>query len=147
LSQDSPGVVGSLLARTEVYARMLAMIFAVLDKKLVIEIIHLKAALHWAAYVEESVWHLFSDVTEQVKEQSLVDFAEKIFLLLVNRGPMTRTEISKAFSGHKTSEIKEGLERLLNQAPARIEQVKEKTTGRSKEIYKVKEAKKAKKAV
>lgn len=146
LSQDNPGIVGSLLARTEVYARMLAMIFAVLDKKLVIEIVHLKAALHWVAYVEESVWHLFSDVTEQVKEQSLGDFAEKIFLLLANRGPMTRTEISKAFSGHKTSEIKEGLERLLNQAPARVEQIKEKTTGRSKEIYKVKEAKKAKKA-
>lgn len=147
LSQDNPGIIGSLLARTEVYARMLAMIFAVLDKKLVIEIVHLKAALHWVAYVEESVWHLFSDANEQAKEQSLVDFAEKIFLLLVNRGPLTRTDISKAFSGHKTLEIKEGLERLLNQAPARIEQIKEKTTGRSKEVYKVKEAKKAEKAI
>jgi hypothetical protein len=125
LSQDHPGIIGSLLARIEVYTRMLAMVFAVLDKKIVIEMSHLQAALSWVTYVEESLWHLFSNATEQSKEQALSDFADKIIDLLRRQGPLSRTEISKAFNRHKTSEIKDGLERLLNESPPRIEQVKE----------------------
>ncbi len=139
LSQDSAGIIGSLLARSEVYARMLAMVFAIFDKKIVIEIPHLKAAVRWIAFSEESIKHLFSNINEQTKESEIDSFAEEIFNLLKKNGTMTRTDINKAFNGHKTAqEIKEALQRLLHQTPVRISQTIEKTAGRSKELYSAK---------
>ncbi|HSW70544.1 MAG TPA: DUF3987 domain-containing protein [Gammaproteobacteria bacterium] len=145
VSRDIPGVVGSLLARTEVYCRMLAMIFAVLDKKSVIELAHLKSALRWIVYMEESVRYLFSKVSEKANEEKLVLFAEEIFMLLKAKGGMTRTDISGAFSRHKAAkEITDALKYLLSQSPARIVQTIKKTPGRSKEVYSAKEEKKEK---
>ncbi len=139
LSQDDPGIIGSLLARTEVYARMLAMIFALFDKKIVIEISHLRASLRWIAYVKESAWYLFGNITEQIKEHDVDEVGKKILTTLKEKGIMTRTEINKIFNGHKTAkQINEALERLLNQTPASISQIQERTSGRSKVTYKAK---------
>lgn len=139
LSQDNAGIIGSLLARSEVYARMLAMVFTIFDKKTTIEISHLESAVRWIAYIEESIKHLFRNTNDQVKESEISNFSEEIFLLLKKNGSMTRTEINKAFNGHKSGQaIKEALERLLNQSPACITQTFEKTFGRSKEIFSAK---------
>ncbi|MDR3476612.1 MAG: DUF3987 domain-containing protein [Gammaproteobacteria bacterium] len=141
ISQDSPGIVGSLLARSELYCRMLAMIFAVLDKNVSIEISHIKAAICWMKYVKDSVWHMFGNIEQQYRDAEVYELATKIFDLLRIRS-MSSTEISKSLNHHKTSkEISEALSFLLNQSPARITQSKEDTKGRPKIIYAAKKAK------
>lgn len=146
LSQDNPGLIGSLLARTEVYTRMLAMIFALLDQKNVIELSHLKASARWISYTDQSIRYLFGSLEDQFKENEKTKFAEEVFQVLLQR-QMNRTDLNKHFNGHKaSSEIKNALEWLLNQSPARIVQIKQKTGGRSKIIFTAKKAEKEEKA-
>ena len=139
LSQDNPGIIGSLLARSEMYVRMLAMIFAILDKKIVIEIVHLQSALFWIDYFDESVSYLFSDYIEQSERNNTNELAENILkqLRIANR-QMTRTEINRANKSATGAEIKNALQQLLTQTPVQIEQIEERTTGRKRISYRSK---------
>lgn len=126
LSADIPGNTGALLARAEVYTLMLAMIFALLDKKTSIDSDHIEAALCWIDFVGDSVRYLF----QNGNEAHLEGIAQEILRQLQEQGQMTRTEINKAFNGHKSAEeIKQALEHLLYQTPPRIQQLKDENTG------------------
>ena len=137
LSADVFGNVGIILARTEVYTRMLAMIFALFEKKVIIEVSHIRAAVCLIDYFHESVKFIF----QQKHEAEIDNLANKILMLLQEQKQMTRTEISNALNGHKlASEIEKALSHLLNQAPSRISQIKQSGTGgRAKIIYQLSE--------
>lgn len=60
LTRDRDGKGGSLLARSEMYARMLAMIFAAMEGRLEIEPRDLWAAIAWVEYWHGSVTYIFN---------------------------------------------------------------------------------------
>jgi len=147
LSNDRDGHIGALMARVEVYARMLAMIFCLLDKKIVIEVSHLEAAFYWIAYVESSIMYLFNDVNKQKELNDTENLSQRILNLFKTQESLSKTEINKAFNGHiKSKEIEHALSFLLNLSPPPILQIIEKTGGKDKYIFKLVPAEKAEKA-
>ena len=138
ISVDLPGVTGALTARSEVYVRMLAMIFALLDSSTTIEPSHLRAAIHWLDYVTESTRYIFGNEGEQKALDDLEIFAQKVLAVIKDKGTATRTDINNAFHNHKTAtKLNEVLDYLLTATPARIEAVKEKTRGRPSTVYRL----------
>lgn len=132
ITRDIPGTTGALLARSEMYVRMLAMIFALFDQQLIIEIKHFKAAICWIDYVGDSVRYLF----QGADENRIETISNDIIKMLQTKNEMTRTDFNKAFSGHLSSTlITEALTHLLNQSPQRIVQSKHKTHGRRRVSY------------
>jgi hypothetical protein len=59
ITRDLDGKAGSLMARSEVYARMLAMVFCLMDRRSEIEPCDLRAALAWVEYWHQSITYIF----------------------------------------------------------------------------------------
>jgi len=59
VTEDHPGKAGSLMARSEIYARMLAMVFALLDRRTTIEPGDILTALEWVRYWTSSIQYVF----------------------------------------------------------------------------------------
>jgi len=63
LSEKRPGVVGELMGRAPANVIRLALIYALLDKSIVIDVPHLKAAKAVMDYSEESIAQVFAGIT------------------------------------------------------------------------------------
>jgi hypothetical protein len=97
LSADRPGLLGAVVARAEAQVIRLALIYALLDCALQIDVPHLEAAMAVWAYSDESAQRIFGD--------SLGDpTADEILTALRRTGAMTRTEISNLFARHRTAD-------------------------------------------
>jgi hypothetical protein len=123
LSKGKPGMLGSLIARSEPQVLRLSLVYALLDCSPLIQKEHLFAALAVWTYFENSARFIFG-------EQKPNPIADKILeaLGLVPQG-LTRTEISSLFGRNKS---KEELEEALTALVARgeVRSVKEESTGR-----------------
>lgn len=118
ITRDREGRAGSLMARSEVYARMLAMVFALLDKRKVIEAGDLLSALAWVEYWRESIDFIWRDGEKQTE---LDDFTKQV-LAQVNGHPGVKlSDLQEHWKRKKTQEVKAALETLLNLAPPLIE--------------------------
>ena len=118
ITQDREGLAGSLMARSEVYARMLAMIFALLDKRDVIEPADLLMALAWVEYWRQSI----EFVWRQGEHQTELDDFTKAVLEQVTRAPGVKlSDLQEHWKRKRTDEVKAALETLLNLAPPLIE--------------------------
>jgi len=97
LSAAKPGIVGSLLARSEAQVIRLALIYTLMDCKKQIEICHLKAALAVWGYAEDSVRYIFQSITGD-------SIAERV-LAALNNNPegLTRTQINHVLGKHHSS--------------------------------------------
>jgi len=137
ISSERPGIEGTLLARTETYARMLAMIFAILDRSNTINTAHLKAALAWIDYWVNSIAYIFNDRVKVVRDQKALDNAHQIRMHLCRCGKgCSRSEISREFHGHLSKkELDEALAILLNSTSPLITANKIKTDGAMKTVY------------
>jgi hypothetical protein len=106
ISRDLPGLLGALTGRAEAHTLRLALIYAALDCADAIGEPHLQAALALMDYAADSVLYLFGDATGN-------DVADRILSELREAGDLTRTEISKLFSGNvKAQRITTALEQL-----------------------------------
>jgi hypothetical protein len=117
ISRDLPGLLGALTGRAEAHTLRLALIYAALDCSNSIDVPHLRAALAVMDYAADSVLYLFGDATGN-------DVADRILAELREAGDLTRTDISKLFSGNvKAQRITTALEQLeaLNLAAPRTE--------------------------
>lgn len=140
LSKALSGRVGALMARAAPYGRMLSMIFALLDSTTTIGIVHIKAAEAWLAYVEESIRYIFGEHEQHAKSQDAELLAEKIFEIVKARGKATQTEINNALLRKKTGgELSAAIDFLTKEVPSRIDWHVEKTQGRSRTVYFVRE--------
>lgn len=123
LTAEQPGIAGALLVRVEIYCRMFAMIFALLDRSCVIEPVHIKAALAWVNYWKGSVTYIFQSLAAKAEEQRLDAISNEVLEFIKANPRCTRTAITMAFKHHFTGQqITEALNRLLNAAPALINQ-------------------------
>lgn len=98
LSEARPGLFGAITARAEAQVLRLALVYAVLDGSAQIAVQHLKAALEVWRYCAQSARYIFGC--------SLGDPAadEILRLLKDSQCGLTRTELSKHFGNHKSSD-------------------------------------------
>jgi hypothetical protein len=126
ITRDRDGKAGSLLARSEMYARMLAMIFALMDKRSVIEPCDLRAALAWLDYWHHSVTYIYLCGDDDAE---LNEFDKELLAVVTKQPGISLSQIQEHWHRKKTTAVKGSLERLLNMAPPLIECKKDDTTG------------------
>jgi phage/plasmid primase-like uncharacterized protein len=132
ITRDREGKGGSLLARSEMYARMLAMIFAALDGRLVIEPKDLLAAFAWIEYWNASITYVFNC---EDNEGDLDPFVAEVLEVVAKTPGISLSRLQATWLHKRTKQVKEALEVLLNLAPPLIEQRKEPTVGRPVHRY------------
>ncbi len=124
LTMEQNGKAGVLLVRTEIYCRMLAMIFALLDQSAVIEPQHIKAALAWINYWKDSVNYIFGKLAEQAKANKVNETAKSVYEFISKNSGCSRTDLTKFFKNKKLTsvEMTNALNHLMNVAPPLIKQ-------------------------
>lgn len=118
LTKDREGKLGSLLARAEVYARMLAMIFALLDCRDEIEPCDLLAALAWVDYWVESAAYVFR--TGDGDDDQLSELETEVFELIRKNPGIALSGIQEHWHRNKTGPVRKALEKLSSMAPPLI---------------------------
>jgi len=123
LTKELNGLPGNLLVRTEIYCRMLAMIFALLDCSKVIEPQHIKASLAWINYWKDSVIYIFGTLAAKAESNKLNESAKSVYEFIAKNSGCTRTDLTKFFRGKILSPEMTGvLNHLMNAAPPLIRQ-------------------------
>lgn len=123
LTAEQPGIAGALLVRTEIYARMLAMIFALLDQAAVIEVVHLKAALAWIDYWQSSVTYIFQTLSAKAEASRLDESANEVLEFIRANKKCSRTQITTGFRNRLSSgQITGILNHLMSAAPPLVHQ-------------------------
>lgn len=126
LTRDRDGKGGSLLARSEVYARMMAMIFAAMDGRTLIEPCDLQAAIAWVEYWHASVTYVFNTPDD---EGALDAFTASVLDAITAKPGITLTQLQEHWNRKRTKEVRASVERLMNLAPPLVECHKDETTG------------------
>jgi len=94
LSAGSHGTAGAIGGRAEAQVMRLAGLYALLDECRRIGTAHLRAALAVWQYAEDSIRAIFGDLTGD-------DDADTV-LAALRAGPLSDTEVSQLFGGHKS---------------------------------------------
>lgn len=120
ITQDRDGLAGALMARSEVYSRVLASCFAMLDKRDLIAPEDFEAAFAWVDYWRASAEYIFRADDDQ-GDDGLTDFDREVLQAVMREPGITLTGIGAIWHRHKTKEVSHSLEVLLNLAPPLIE--------------------------
>ena len=126
VTRDLDGKAGSLMARSEVYARMLAMVFCLMDQRREIEPCDLMAALAWVEYWHQSITYIFLTGDDEPEVDA---FTNNVLELVAGRPGIKLSELQEHWHRKKIPEVKASLEKLLNLAPPVIEMRKDGNTG------------------
>lgn len=132
LSDPTDGdLVNGLLERRAPMLLRMAMLFALTDLSLQIEVGHLRAALAWTRYHRDSVRFIFNDAAGEEAVRLSSDAAAKIAEYLRQHGQCSRSELhTKCLAGHvSATRLDEALDVLLMESPPRIEVIEGPTTG------------------
>lgn len=114
------GRFGELSSRHDTYRLMFAMIFAILDGRMTIEVIDLERACVWIDYAQESITFIYSNEIDEAKQKGCDTLVEQIIERLKVKS-MTRTELSVSFNRNKkASELKDAVSHLVNSSPPLI---------------------------
>ncbi|SOD42221.1 toprim domain-containing protein [Nitrosovibrio sp. Nv4] len=132
ITRDREGKAGSLLARSEMYARMLAMAFAAMDGRLIIEPKDLRAAFAWVEYWSSSVSYIFNCGDD---DGALDPEAAKVFEIIKVEPGITLSELQQRWNNKSTKKVTNALKVLLDLAPPLIEERKRETAGRPARTY------------
>lgn len=128
LSAERPGLLGSVVARSEAQAIRLALIYALIDGADRIDVIHLEAAFALWDYCEQSAARIFGDSLGDPMTDEIHKALQR------NPGGMTRTNLRDMFQRHASAqEIQASLSALAAVGKARME--KRNTGGRSSETW------------
>ena len=128
LSEAKPGLIGSLLARSEAQVLRLSLTYALLNHSEAIEPAHLHAALALWEYSERSAAYIFGDRLGDPTADTILNALKKA------ESGMTRTKLSDLFGRHKNANaIQSALELLESLGLAR--KVLEPTVGRPSERW------------
>jgi hypothetical protein len=129
LSEEAPGLFGSVIARAEAHTVRLAMMFALLDLRREIGVEHLEAALAVWRYCEASARYIFGDAIGNAMADEILRALRQ-----VGHDGMTRTEISNLFGRNRSADrIGAALALLLQHGKAR--RIQRGTQGRPIEVW------------
>ncbi|MBK7050538.1 MAG: hypothetical protein IPH54_06975 [Rhodoferax sp.] len=98
------------------------MVFALLDKRTIIEPGDLLTALQWIRYWTESIQYTFLTGEQQ---DGLDEFTKAVLAAVAQRPGITLTDLQKVWHRHRIDEVKKSLETLLNSAPPLVEMRKD----------------------
>lgn len=126
LTRDRDGKGGSLLARSELYARMLAMIFACMDGRTQIEPCDLHASIAWVEYWHASVTYVFNTPDDECE---LDPFTTSVLEVITAEPGIKLSAIQEKWKRKRIKDVRASVERLMNLAPPLIECRKDDTTG------------------
>lgn len=130
ITRDRDGKAGSLMARSEVYARMLAMIFALMDCRSEIEPCDIFAALAWVDYWAASVAYVFHGEDEaDADDDGLDPFTAEVLKLVQARPGIKLTELQDHWHRKRIPAVKASLERLMSLAPPLVREEQDGSTG------------------
>lgn len=124
LNDQSAGeTVNALIERRAPMLLRMAMLFALCDRTLTVDVPHLNAALAWVRYWAESVKFIFASAVDEADVIETNQTAEKIVEFLTAKGKATRTELTRdCFQGHVSKDkIDTALDELLSATPPRVE--------------------------
>lgn len=129
LTADRPGLFGLVTSRSEAQTLRLALVYALLDESLEIDLPHLKAALAIERYVEQSAKNIFGNATGD----PLADEIEKI--VRSSADGVSQSELVDYFGRNKNKqELQQSLTVLVE--AGRIYSEKRQTAGRPQVIWK-----------
>jgi hypothetical protein len=129
LSEGQPGLLGAIIGRAEAQTIRLAVLYALLDGRDQIDLVHLEAAISVWEYCESSAKRIFGDLVGD-------PVADDILRALRKAGPngMARTELHNLFGRHRGgASIGAALGTLLGSGKVRCE--RRKGAGRTSEIW------------
>ena len=140
--EDCP-IWANLLQRRAPMLLRLAMLFALTDQQLAIEVQHLDAASAWITYWEDSVRFIFGKHEDLGKAARTKQWAENIleFLAKYPDQPVSRQDLVRELLGKKAipSEFDDAITSLLLEQPPRIRQSSVPRTdgrrGRPRKVY------------
>lgn len=89
LSKEHSGLAGSIINRAEAQTMRLALIYALLDGRNVIQGKHLDAALALWRYAQESALYIFGDRAADPLEEKILE--------ALKQGPLTATAFERRF--------------------------------------------------
>jgi len=117
--QDYGPLVTGLLERRAPMLLRIAMIFALLDESIVIEVAHVEAALAWIRYWTDSVRFIFSSAAQEQVQHEVATSAGKIVEFLTQNGRQSRQSINRDCFHGKLSKDKldAALDELLHASP------------------------------
>jgi predicted transcriptional regulator len=128
LSQDHPGLAGTVINRGEAQVLRLALVYALLDSADEIQAGHLQAALALWNYCRDSARYIFGG-------READPIAERV-LSALGTGPVTATELHRALGNHVSkTRLQTALSDLL--ASGRVVEDKESTKGRPRSTYRL----------
>jgi len=115
--------IAGLLDRRAPMLLRLAMIFALTDHTLTIEVQHINAAMAWMRYWVDSVKFIFQTAHDEVEAAAVSDTAETVLRFLRNVGRASRTQLNRdCFQGHvDKARLDKAIDELLSAAPPAIE--------------------------
>lgn len=123
LNDDSgSNLVGALLERRAPMLLRVAMLFALTDLQLRIDVRHIEAAMAWICYVAASVKYVFVSASDHQEMERILNLTRRILSFLEERTQASRRDITvDCFKGHvPKARIDAALEYLLNATPRKI---------------------------
>ena len=123
LDRSAGEQITGLLARRSTTLIRLAMIFALTDRTLTIDVAHLQAAIAWVRYWVDSVKYIFQSALDEVATKMVNDAGDQLVEHLKIHGEASRSQISRlCFKGHLSkSNLDRTIDELLCAAPPLIE--------------------------
>ena len=121
--QSAGELVNALVERRAPVLLRLAMLFALTDLNLAIDVQHIEAALAWVRYWCESVKFVFASAVDEAGTAETNHAAGKIVEYLGAKGKATRKQLTlECFQGHESkTQIDAAIDELLSATPPRIE--------------------------
>ena len=115
--------ITGLLDRRAPMLMRLAMIFALTDETLVIDVRHINAAMAWVRYWTDSVKFIFQSALDEVATEQVNETASELMAFLKMQVKASRTELVKVcFKGHVSKDkLDRAIDELLTATPPLIE--------------------------
>ena len=100
----------------------LAMLFALTDLQLRIDITHIEAAVAWIRLATASIRYIFVSAAEEARMTRTIEQSNRVLAFLRDRGQATRSEINaECFRGRESkTQIDGSLDLLLAATPPKI---------------------------
>ena len=114
--------VNAMLERRAPMLLRVAMLFALTDLQLRIDITHIEAAVAWIRHGTASIRYIFVSAAEEARMARTIERSNRVLAFLRDRGRATRSEISaECFRGNESkAQIDASLDLLLAATPPRI---------------------------
>ena len=125
LDRSAGEQITGLLARRSTTLIRLAMIFALTDRTLTIDVAHIQAAMAWVRYWVDSVKYIFQSALDEVATKVVNDAGDRMVEYLKIHKKASRSEINRrCFKGHLLKhDLDKAIDELLCASPPLIEVV------------------------